>query len=200
MSRIILGGLLIIVAVWCRQADAQDSAALVNQRKIEELKSRLDRLGGNNEDEIRRLNGIIRQQRDTIRWLNGKKPPENVHYERNANVGKCDCIRIYYDLGKKTANYIKYPQLDSIALLARADQSLLIKLAGHADWRGNHAANEALALKRANDLKTYLQRKYQIEVERIVITSNGSREGIEEVTDPYLFHLNRRVEVSIVRQ
>ena len=202
MSHIAIALACILGVALCVQAYAQDSATLANQKKIAELKKRLGKLSGEEvtDDEVERLNDIIRQQRDTIKWLTGDKPPEQLHYERHANVGKCDCIRIYYDLGKNTANYTKYPLLDSIALLAAADQSLLIKLSGHADWRGNHEANEALALKRAHDLQAYLQRKYHISADRIVITSNGSRESIEEVTDPYLFHLNRRVEVSILRE
>ena len=202
MSHIAIVLACVLGIALCVQAYAQDSATLANQRKILELKNRLNKLSGEDDDEeeVQRLNEIVRQQRDTIKWLTGKKPPEKIHYERHANVGKCDCIRIYYDLGKSTANYTKYPLLDSIALLAKSDESLLIKLAGHADWRGNHAANEALALKRAHDLKDYLQRKYHIDAERIVITSNGSREGIEEITDPYLLHLNRRVEVSVLRE
>jgi outer membrane protein OmpA-like peptidoglycan-associated protein len=200
MSRIACALVGLIVIGLCVQAHAQNSATLANQQKIRELKSRLNKLSGDDDGEVPRLNEIIRQQRDTIKWLKGNKPPEQLHYERHANVGKCDCIRIYYDLDKNTANYARYPLLDSIALLAKADESLLIKLEGHADWRGNHNADETLALKRAHDLKTYLQHKYQISPDRIVVTSNVNREAIEEVTDPNLVHLSRRVEVSILRQ
>jgi len=210
MNRIVFAFLFLVSIILCLQVQAQeDSTALANQQKIMELRNRLDRLSveEDGDETVRRLTDVIRQQSeiiqqqgDTIRLLTGKGTPEKVHYERNANIGKCDCIRVYYDLGRSTANYIKYPALDSIALLAKADPGLKIKLAGHADRRGNQAANEALALKRAVNLKNYLQRKYEIGVERILITSSGSREGIEEVTDPYLYHLNRRVEVSVLRE
>jgi outer membrane protein OmpA-like peptidoglycan-associated protein len=205
MSRTILAFALLFMSASCIHVYAQENPSLANKKKIEELKARLARLddvdGDKSSAETQRLEQVIRQQRDTIAWLESRmSSSERSRYESSGISGGCNCIRVYYDLGEHTADYARYPELDSIALVAKVDQSLIVKVVGHADWRGNQSANEVLALKRAQDLRLYLGRKYRIGLDRIVTAGDSRRETAEEAADPNVLHLNRRVEISVIRQ
>lgn len=91
------------------------------------------------------------------------------------------------------------PEIDSIASLIKADKDLRLMLVGHADRSGSAALNRSLALQRALDLKKYFIRHYEIEEQGIATKSRGYDEHIKEITDPYLSHLDRRVDIFLVR-
>jgi outer membrane protein OmpA-like peptidoglycan-associated protein len=184
---------------------AQETQPQNNKSKIEELKARLERLAeeDSNADDVdlvmQLLRDDVKRLRDSVEWLKQviASRGSNSMVVRNSYSGDCSCTRIYYALAQHTANYSNYPELDSIANRLKVDENVKVRIAGHADKRGNQQANTVLALKRAQNLKDYLVKKYKIDADRIKTEGFGSNVQINEITDPYLFHLNRRVEIYI---
>jgi outer membrane protein OmpA-like peptidoglycan-associated protein len=173
---------------------------------ITALKTKLESLASETGDlheedilTIQELRADVQRLRDSLKILTDKliTRSENPLIVRNSYSGDCACTRIYYALAEHVANYSKYPELDSIAERLKNDPSLKLRIEGHADKRGNQQANTVLALKRANNLKAHFIRTYNIEEMRITTEGFGSNVQINEITDPYLYHLNRRVEVYL---
>jgi len=192
---------LVMVASICfyQSACGQDSITYSNKKKIEELRSRIDKLYAmeNNCDSLAfKLKQVLNQQQDSIRLLTAKLNA-GVNSSESSLIGG-NSKRIYYDLENVKANYSAYPFLDSIASFIKKDPLLTIKLVGHADRTGTEAFNQQLSLRRAESLKSYLLNKYHLASDKIITEGHGSQEPINEITDPYLFHLNRRVEVILL--
>lgn len=191
--------LFVIAACICLhlQAYGQDSISYSNKKKIEELRSRIDKLytmENNCDSLVLKLKQLIGQQEDSIKLLANKLSTAS---EGGYNGFGGNSNRIYYDVEKVKANYSSYLFLDSIASVLKKDPSLTIKLVGHADKTGPEAFNKRLSLRRAENLKNYLLNKYHLSPDKIVAEGKGSSESIKGITDPYLFHLNRRVEVFV---
>lgn len=185
---------------------AQEVTNQQNKTKIEELKARLERLAAEDADaeEVDLVLALLREDvkrlRDSVQLLRqmvSQGSNANSLVVKNSYAGDCACTRIYYPLAQHTANYASYPELDSIVNRLNNDPTLTLRLAGHADKRGNQDANKVLALKRAQNLKAYLIRKYQLSEVRITTEGFGSAVHIHELTDPYMYHLNRRVEIYL---
>lgn len=178
----------------------QDSVSASNQKRIEDLRARVTRMSNESTDSlILMLRQVIQQQRDSLKSLAGVVD----HYEEGATQfsysASCDCNRVYYGLEKYEANYSSYLVLDSLASLLKTNSAMRLKLVGHTDNTGTLQINQALALKRAENLKAYLVRRYDLVPDLIISEGRGSDENIEGLSDPYLFHLNRRVDIFLLK-
>lgn len=199
MTRI---SLLALFLLGCFMPDtqAQDSLHHANQKRIDDLRSRLHQLanGGESTDSlILMLKAVIRQQQDSLRTFSRAARDYAAHVRRFSYSPACGCHRVYYDLGRHQANYAAYTELDSLAALLHANPTASLRLVGHADRLGSASYNQVLARKRAGNLKTYLINRYGLEPDRINTEGRGDVEHIDGITDPYLFHLDRRVEVFV---
>lgn len=193
--------LMFVLVTGFLQAYAQDSVYLFNQKRIEDLRARVSKLSdddGSTDSLIIMLKQVIRQQRDSLKLLSDALSMYEIQARRFGYSRSCNCYRIYYGLEKEEANYAAYTELDSLALLMLDNHAMQLKLVGHADKSGTASFNHALALKRAVNLKAYLVRKHHLTPDRIAVEERGSNEHITGISDPYLFHLNRRVEVFLV--
>lgn len=190
----------IALAVLTGHTQAQEDLHRANQQQIDNLRTRLHTLanGGENTDSlILHLKEIIRQQRDSLKSARPHVPNHSIQAKRFNYSPACNCYRIFYGLGKQEANYATYTELDSLASILRSNPSATLRLTGHADHLGTESINQVLARKRAENLKAYLIKKYQVTPNQITTDSRGDREEITGITDPYLFHLNRRVEIFV---
>jgi|GEM_PF-5943873 len=81
--------------------------------------------------------------------------------------------------------------MDSFGEVLADDQSLSIKIVGHADATGDAIYNQRLSEKRAASVKQYLTQLYQVDPSRISVAGYGeSRPAFNPPTNPK----NRRVE------
>lgn len=193
---------LVISMFLFKDVSAQDNINELNKKRIATLKESMSNLydAYNNSDSlIVSLIQLVRQQRDSLKLLSQMVDEYKNQPSHHAYAGMCNCSRIYYDIGKHKANYSAYAELDSIASLLKINDALRLSLVGHADRSGSATLNHSLALKRAEDLKQFLIDQYGIEANRITTEGRGSDEHIKEITDPYLFHLDRRVEIFLVK-
>jgi hypothetical protein len=193
----------IISFCFCLPVYAQDvnndSLSYKNQKKIEALKNRIDMLylkGSSPDSIVLMMEQVIKEQRDSIIYLS-KVVREKLYI--SSKINPCDCSWIYYDLGKSIADYSKHPDLDSLAAALKKDSSVKLKFVGHADKTGTEKINQSLSLERAKNLKEYMVSRYKISPDRILTEGRGSKENIKSITDPNLFHLDRRVELYIMR-
>ncbi|MFN6945808.1 MAG: OmpA family protein [Cytophagaceae bacterium] len=175
-------------------AYSQDKLSDANQKKIDELKARIDKLNSiNNHPDslIHYLKEVIRQQQDSIQQL-------TIIVKEKTQLNPCNCSWVYYELGKSRTDYSKYPELDSIASQLKSNRALQLKLIGHADKTGSETLNQRLSLQRAKNLKEYLVNRYKVRTEQIKIEGRGSKEPVKGNADPNFFQIDRRVEIYIV--
>jgi flagellar motor protein MotB len=196
---------IVLLFLVCKELPAQnqDSLQASNTKRIEDLKARLNRLSRNETDcdgKVEQLNNIISRQRDSIKALQvliRMDQDLTRKFHGYMHLNPCSCNRIYYDAGKSSTDYSKYPELDSVATLLKTDPALRIKLIGHCDKVGQEKINLPLSMHRAENVKAYFMNHFKIDGARIFIEGHGSREHIKEITDPEMFYLDRRVEVFV---
>ncbi|WP_128547282.1 OmpA family protein [Larkinella soli] len=92
-----------------------------------------------------------------------------------------------------------YPQLDTLASLMKDNPTMEIELAGHTDNVGDPKLNVALSRQRVDAVKSYLTNK-GIQAARIKTQANGGSKPIADNTREETRRLNRRVEVTILRE
>ena len=115
----------------------------------------------------------------------------------NSKLGTCNCIRVYYGASESDVPYAIYKELDSIAILYKANPKLKLRLDGHADKTGKEAINQALSQKRAQSLRNYLVTKKGFSENNIIIKWHGSEMPSLDASEINQQFLNRRVEVFI---
>ncbi|WP_460638132.1 OmpA family protein [Larkinella harenae] len=92
-----------------------------------------------------------------------------------------------------------YPELDSLVALMQRNPTMEIELAGHTDNVGDAKLNIALSQNRVNAVKSYLVNK-KIPANRIQTKAYGGSKPIASNAQEQTRRLNRRVEVTILKQ
>ena len=91
------------------------------------------------------------------------------------------------------------PFLNSIAEALRQDETLTLRIEGHADSRGSAEHNEELARRRAESVAAYLRGR-GIDPDRIEAVSFGERRPLGSGGRTVSHARNRRVELNLLRQ
>ena len=74
-----------------------------------------------------------------------------------------------------------------------------VEIGGHTDNRGSEQANVRISEKRALSVKKYLEDKFNIPGDRMVIKAYGSSKPIADDSTPEGRAKNRRVEIRVLR-
>ncbi|MCU0430760.1 MAG: OmpA family protein [Cytophagaceae bacterium] len=189
----------------CCCAYAQDSTSISNKKKIDELRARLDKLTAKDIPAPVSNEALLAENKklkDSIQvlWNMLNAHPEIKKYSNHlSSLSSCDCIRVFYELGKYTTDYTSYSDLDTVASALGKNPRFLLKIVGHSDKIGSEGTNHILSKHRAEDLKKYFIQKFGIDASRISIEGHGSAEHIKEIKDPALFYLDRRTEVYLLK-
>lgn len=110
------------------------------------------------------------------------------------NVAQADVAyfpSVYFSINSAA---VRGDQVDKIVRVGRTmqeNQSLNIKLVGHADKSGNPEYNKVLTEKRAQSVKDFLVNNLHIEASRITIEVKGDSDPVSKT----LNYINRRVDV-----
>lgn len=101
---------------------------------------------------------------------------------------------VFFDSRSDTIKYES--NYENIAIIARAikwNPGINIKIVGNTDPAGSDDFNLKLGLRRADALRNYLLKKYQLSAERITAESKGEAEPLT----PGISRINRRVDVYV---
>jgi outer membrane protein OmpA-like peptidoglycan-associated protein/opacity protein-like surface antigen len=103
--------------------------------------------------------------------------------------------RIYFDFQRAELLPDAFNILRRIVNILKADNSLYVNIAGHADTLGTDAINMRLSAERANISRDYFK-SYYINANRITTSFYGAKRPVNNVQQ----WLNRRVEITLYRK
>jgi outer membrane protein OmpA-like peptidoglycan-associated protein len=105
---------------------------------------------------------------------------------------------IFFKIGSDELTAESYPALDEIAGLLDKNPAFKLEIEGHTDNTGASAFNKMLSQKRADAVKSYLQKK-EISVERLISTGYGQDQPIADNKTKEGRAKNRRVVLKLVQ-
>jgi outer membrane protein OmpA-like peptidoglycan-associated protein len=103
-------------------------------------------------------------------------------------------VMVFFDWGKPDIRKDDQAVLDQVAVTHRARPSAHLRLAGHSDRSGSAAANRAAALKRAQIVRSELERR-GIPRNAMTIASFGEDQPLVPTEDGVREVQNRRVVI-----
>lgn len=188
---------------------AQDSTAIKNTIKINELKTRLANIQsatapGSKEcaDEIGKLSLKLKTMQDSVHVLRtqlnallAEKNNDEMNILARIQLEDCKCTRIFFNPDEASMDYEKLAELDSISKLAKAKGKFSIRLVGHADKSGSEPKNITLSKQRVEGIKDFLVGKKGLNAGFVQAEWHGSTMPIKNVQDAD--KLNRRVEIFL---
>ncbi|HLP19968.1 MAG TPA: OmpA family protein, partial [Chitinophagales bacterium] len=135
------------------------------------------------------------EERDTIEKIFYLDPIIRIHIK---------IPNVYFAFDKSNVIDFYKGQIDSVVQVLTAHPGYSLEIQGHTDSKGTDEYNEALSLRRANEVKTFLIKKKKIEESRIVVKTFGEKQPAvpnELPTgedDPEGRARNRRVEFKLI--
>ncbi len=101
---------------------------------------------------------------------------------------------IYFDTGKTNINPAAAKILDQNGMALKDNPSLRVEIGGHTDSTGSAKADQVISEKRALSAKKYIQDKFNIPGDRMVIKGYGSSKPVADNKTKEGRAKNRRVE------
>lgn len=135
------------------------------------------------------------EERDTIEKIFYLDPIIRIHI-RIPNV--------YFAFDKSNVIDFYKGQIDSVVTVLNAHPGYSVEIQGHTDSKGTDEYNEALSLRRANEVKTFMIKKKGIAENRIVVKTFGEKQPAvpnelpNGEDDPEGRARNRRVEFKLI--
>ncbi|MFM2307381.1 MAG: hypothetical protein RLZZ367_2050, partial [Bacteroidota bacterium] len=135
------------------------------------------------------------EERDTIEKIFYLDPIIRIHI-RIPNV--------YFAFDKSNVIDFYKGQIDSVVTVLNAHPGYSVEIQGHTDSKGTDEYNEALSLRRANEVKTFMVKKKGIAESRIVVKTFGEKQPAvpnelpNGEDDPEGRARNRRVEFKLI--
>jgi outer membrane protein OmpA-like peptidoglycan-associated protein len=105
---------------------------------------------------------------------------------------------IYFDPNKTNITPIAAKALDRNAWVLKDNPDVKVEIGGHTDGVGAEKANQKLSEKRALSAKKYLQDKYNIPDNRLIIKSYGETKPVADNKTQEGRSKNRRVEFKVI--
>lgn len=103
---------------------------------------------------------------------------------------------IYFDYDQFSIRADARTTLEAKVPFLRADQSIQLRIDGHADERGSDEYNLALGLRRANAVKDFLV-GYGLDAGRFEVRSFGEQQPLDMRSTEEAYAKNRRAEFQI---
>jgi outer membrane protein OmpA-like peptidoglycan-associated protein len=113
--------------------------------------------------------------------------------------GKLIIYGINFEFNSSIIKPESYSVLNDIGELLKKNSSLKINIEGHTDDVGSDDFNQALSLKRAQSVKSYLVSKMMILESRIQTNGKGEKYPIADNNSSLGKAANRRVEISPIQ-
>jgi outer membrane protein OmpA-like peptidoglycan-associated protein len=106
---------------------------------------------------------------------------------------------VYFDLVKSNISPTAAKALDRNGMLLKDNPDIKVEIGGHTDASGTEKAKKELAMKRAESAKKYIEDKYNIPGDRMVIKSYGDSKPVADNKTEEGRAKNRRVEFAIIK-
>jgi len=105
---------------------------------------------------------------------------------------------IYFDPGKSNISPVAAKALDRNGMLLRDNPKIRVEIGGHTDPAGPEKANQKISEKRAQSAKKYIQDKFNIADNRMMVKGYGSTKPIADNKTKEGRAKNRRVEFRVI--
>ena len=116
-------------------------------------------------------------------------------YEALSTSGRVATQGIFFDVGSDRIRGESTPTLKEIGEMLKEHADLKLTIEGHTDNTGDPAANQALSLKRAQAIVSYLTATFGIEASRLLASGLGATKPAASNETPEGRQSNRRVEL-----
>lgn len=177
------------VAIW-RQNDR--IRLYLNEEKIWDLPKALANT---------KLNGVVFYS-GGVKTENNKYYFSNIRFAVGApdtrnkliNDGKFTTTGILFDVNSDRIKPSSYGILKEIATTLNENESIRIKIIGHTDTDGDDASNLTLSKKRADAVKSFLNKEFGVETKRMETEGKGESQPVDKTNTTEGKANNRRVE------
>jgi len=105
---------------------------------------------------------------------------------------------VYFDLNKTNINPTAAKTLDRNGMILTENPQIRVEIGGHTDSTGSDKVNQKISERRALSAKKYLQDKFNIPDNRMIIKGYGSKKPIADSRTKEGRAKNRRVEFRVV--
>ncbi len=102
---------------------------------------------------------------------------------------------VYFDLNKTNINPAAVKALDRDGKMLQENSKIKVEIGGHTDAGGSGPANQKISEKRAQSVKKYLQDKFNIAEDRMMIKGFGATKPVSDNKTTEGRAKNRRVEI-----
>ena len=169
-----------------RNADAYYQRGIVNYYMINNEQGRKDMEAG-----------AALGHKEAREWLASKTETETAGLD-NQQISPEIKPTVYFDHDKSNIKPSYHKLLQEIGTtLTERPSGVSILLSGHADSTGTDEYNQALSLKRANAVKRYLVKNFNISPEKIAVKAYGESMPVTSNSTLKGRALNRRVEIGV---
>jgi outer membrane protein OmpA-like peptidoglycan-associated protein len=105
---------------------------------------------------------------------------------------------IYFDPNKTNINPTAAKALDRNGMILRQNPNIKVEIGGHTDGVGGEKANQKLSEKRALSAKKYIQDKFNIPDNRLIVKGYGETKPVADNKTQEGRSKNRRVEFKVI--
>ncbi len=180
-----LGDLTEAIKLAPRNADAYFQRGLVNYYMINNEQARKDM------ETAAALGHMGAQQ-----WIASKTETKQANLDNQISPKMKPAIYFDHDKSNIKPSYHELLKETGTVLIKKRSRASIV-LSGHADSTGTEKYNDALSLKRANAVKEYLVKNFNISPGKITVKAYGESMPIASNETKEERSLNRRVEIDV---
>jgi outer membrane protein OmpA-like peptidoglycan-associated protein len=90
-------------------------------------------------------------------------------------------------------------ELDQNGMILKENPDIKVEIGGHTDSTGSEKVNQIISEKRAQSVKKYIEDKFNIPSDRMIVKGYGSSKPIADNNTKEGRSKNRRVEFRIIK-
>ena len=131
--------------------------------------------------------------------ITGEASQEEIFYLEVDEIELIKLENLTFATGSARITSASYTELNELADWMKENESVIVQLEGHTDFRGNAQAQVALSQARVDAVKEYLESQ-KVKKNRILTKAFGGTQPLSREDTAEARALNRRVEVRVIRR
>lgn len=108
-----------------------------------------------------------------------------------------ETVPVFFKTNSPVIDPLYYPKLDAIGSIYAGDESAFLKIFGFADPRGRATYNDSLSERRARAVFDYLNKRFDIDSNRLFVTWLGEEADAYDLHFPDAHTQQRCVDVVV---